>query len=202
MWYDTYTGWRSPIDRLLLDKRPNEGINLKGKTMTDETEDKVVIKPDTSNYTDTRSSAGSKSQHNGSPVAIALAGMTVDEVKDVADTLGLEDLDRYKHLNAGQQRMNLGNRIRGRIKAIDVENAKQVTESKAEGATKAQVKAATKLVSGEDQLAAAVKPIRKEVDARESGAEKERVTKAKTAADKKAAKTATDKAAKTTKKAA
>jgi hypothetical protein len=161
-----------------------------------------LIAPDTSNYTDTRTAGGKRSQHNGSPVAVALAGMTVDEIKDVAEAMGIEDVDKYDKLNAGQVRMNLGNVIRGQISRIDKANAAQVVKANSEDATKAEKSAATKLKSGADQLEAATKATRKVVDKREAEAEKEREDKVTAAAVAKAEKEAEAKVATKTKKAA
>ncbi len=152
--------------------------------------DKTVIKPDTSEYTSARSSSGAKSKHNGSPVAIALQGMNIDEVKEVADSLDIDDVNRYDHLNIGQQRMNTGNRIRGRVKAIDVENARLEAAAVKDDASKADINAAKKLVSGEDQLAKACKTIRVLVDKREASAVKDRETTARAARAAKAVKDA------------
>ena len=40
-----------------------------------------------------------------------LAGLTIEQVKTVATELGV-DANKYDHLNVGQQRMNIGNRLR------------------------------------------------------------------------------------------
>lgn len=155
-----------------------------------------LIQPNTENYTNTRTAGGKRSQHNGSPVAIALAGMTVDEIKDVAEAMGIEDVDKYDKLNAGQVRMNLGNVIRGQISRIDKANAAQVVKANADDATKAEKNAAAKLKSGADQLEAATKATRKVVDKREADAEKEREEKVAAAVEAKAEK---EQAAKTKK---
>ena len=62
------------------------------------------------------STSGKKSFDNGDEVATLLRGKTLDEVYQItSDWVGIsveELIERYKHLNAGQQRMNLGNRLR------------------------------------------------------------------------------------------
>ena len=89
-----------------------------------EATDKITIKPDLEKYTKAKSSTGAASMHNGDVIATELAGATVREVSEVAVKLtGNEELEtKYNHLNIGQQRMNLGNRIRGMISKIDKAN--------------------------------------------------------------------------------
>lgn len=71
-------------------------------------------------YEKVKTAAGSVSYHNGDEVAKKLAGKDLNEVYDiVAAKLGVSDRslkDKYRHLNAGQQRMNLGNRMRKALK--------------------------------------------------------------------------------------
>lgn len=92
---------------------------------TKKDEDKTTIRPNTENYTAGRSSSGAKTQHNGDAVATALDGATVDEaVKLVAEACGgtqSEWREKYAHLNVGQQRMNLGNRLRGVMNKMNKE---------------------------------------------------------------------------------
>lgn len=57
---------------------------------------------------------------NGDQLAAALRGMAPDEVCELADAvfnlaIG-SHMERYQHLNKGQQRMNAGNRIRASVK--------------------------------------------------------------------------------------
>lgn len=89
---------------------------------------KTEIKPDTTGYTKVKSASGSASMHNGDPVATTLAGMNVDECIVIAIAMtGQDDLStRYSHLNIGQQRMNLGNRIRGAVAKIDKANGSAI----------------------------------------------------------------------------
>lgn len=118
-----------------------------------EDDGKVHIRPDLEKYTSTVSSSGSKSQHSGDTVASALAGLTVNEVATIASAMLStketpvtvdELLTRYQKLNIGQQRMNLGNRIRGALNRLEKET---------EG-------------SGYKALAEVVSPIRKRADTR------------------------------------
>lgn len=66
------------------------------------------------------SASGKKSKDNADEVAIMLRGKTLDEVYEIAESrliISAEELKaRYAHLNAGQQRMNVGNRLRAHIK--------------------------------------------------------------------------------------
>jgi colicin import membrane protein len=79
----------------------------------------VQIRPNTESYSKGVSGSGARTLHKGDDVGEGLNGMTVDEVKTVATKMGIEDVDKYDHLNVGQQRMNLGNRIRGAIARMD-----------------------------------------------------------------------------------
>jgi uncharacterized membrane protein YukC len=99
--------------------------------------------------------------------------------------MGVEDVDKYDHLNIGQRRMSLGNRIRGRRKVIEVANAKLVEEAAKEDATKAQKLAAERVKSFEAHLEEVCKGPHKAREARE--AEKAKAAKAKEAAKEKAA---------------
>lgn len=89
----------------------------------------------------------------GDETAVALREKTLDEVYDhAAELIGVavEDLkSKYGHLNAGQQRMNLGNRIRNwpRLQA----KAQQKADAKvAREAAKAEAKAKADEVEDED----------------------------------------------------
>ena len=76
---------------------------------------------DVSDYTRHTTVAGNVSLHNGDKVAKSLAGNTLDETYgEAAKALGVTVASlksRYAHLNPGMQRMNLGNVIRGALKA-------------------------------------------------------------------------------------
>lgn len=67
-------------------------------------------------YEKTKAPGGGTSYHNGDPVASKLAGKTLDEVYAVGAKTLKEDekalRTKYKHLNAGMQRMAIGNRMR------------------------------------------------------------------------------------------
>ena len=103
----------------------NENENENAVENENATEDaKTKITVDKDKYQESRTSSGSKSLSNGDNVALALEGMTADEVYQVADSLIPENdfRDKYKHLNVGMQRMNVGNRIRGFVNKRDKEN--------------------------------------------------------------------------------
>lgn len=74
-------------------------------------------------YTKTKMADGSTHLDNGDVVAAQLRGKTLEEVYEVvADKLGCSEKEliaRYSHLNPGQQRMNLGNRLRGFYKSLE-----------------------------------------------------------------------------------
>lgn len=143
-------------------------------TETQETVESTKIRPDLEKYTKARSASGSITHHNGDAVASALEGLTVDEVASLAvKATGDEELlTRYSHLNIGQQRMNLGNRIRGAIARRNKENEKAVQIAIAEG------KDAPELESGEDKLASLAAPFRKKADERAAKAKAEAEAKA------------------------
>ena len=71
------------------------------------------------------SASGKKSKDNADEVAVMLRGKTLDEVYEIAESwliISAEELKaRYAHLNAGQQRMNVGNRLRACIKKSKAE---------------------------------------------------------------------------------
>lgn len=75
-------------------------------------------------YESSVSYSGVKSLNNGDDVAHFLDGMSPTEVLQAAERiLGFEDgelQEKYAHLNAGQQRMNGGNRIRAALKRQDI----------------------------------------------------------------------------------
>ena len=58
----------------------------------------------------------------GDEVATALAGVDHEALFQFATTAGI-DVAKYDHLNAGQKRMNVGNRLRNLVKKGEVEVA-------------------------------------------------------------------------------
>ncbi|AIZ01482.1 hypothetical protein J3_0035 [Vibrio phage J3] len=92
--------------------------------------EKTVVRPDVDKYQKTRTAKGNTSLHSGDVVAVGLAPLVLSEVYAVAAEMMGVDVDtlvaKYQHLNEGMQRMNLGNRIRGAIAALDKGNAKEV----------------------------------------------------------------------------
>lgn len=74
-------------------------------------------KVDLSHYAKVKSASGNASLDNGDEVAKKLRGAELDDVYKAAAKLLKEPVPalkaRYKHLNPGMQRMNLGNRMRG-----------------------------------------------------------------------------------------
>jgi len=84
-------------------------------------------------YVDSMSISGNKTKHNGDVLAMALEGLTPKEVLCMAETLldfnQGELVERYAHLNKGQQRMNGGNRLRAALKRGDL-TAEQINDYK------------------------------------------------------------------------
>lgn len=74
-------------------------------------------KVDLSHYAKVKSASGNASLDNGDDVAKKLRGAELDDVYKAASKLLKEPVPalkaKYKHLNPGMQRMNLGNRMRG-----------------------------------------------------------------------------------------
>lgn len=84
---------------------------------------KTRIAADVSKYQKSKSASGSTSLNNGDRVAAAMDGLTLDEAyqlaAEVTTTSEAELRAKYAHLNVGQQRMNVGNRIRGALNKLD-----------------------------------------------------------------------------------
>lgn len=69
--------------------------------------EKTRISPKTETMVKTKDGSFHKDDFVGS----TLAGLNIDQVKAIAAELGIE-ANKYDHLNVGQQRMNIGNRLR------------------------------------------------------------------------------------------
>lgn len=91
--------------------------------MAKQEEKEVRIKPKLENYQNGVSGSGKRTKNCGDEIAQALDGFTVEEVTAVAsamrDVPAKELTEKYAHLNVGQQRMNLGNLIRGAVAKLD-----------------------------------------------------------------------------------
>lgn len=162
------------------------------KAATDAKEPTVGIKRE--QYQKSKSASGGASLNNGDVVANGIAGMEVSTIVEIAVKMGVakpakgetpaEDLStKYAHLNVGMQRMNLGNRLRGRIAKINTLNEKALTQAKAGDDEKALAKA-EKAKSGEDQFAAVISPFRKAADKQAAEAQKAKDVAAKEKAQK------------------
>jgi len=75
---------------------------------------KTAIRPDTSKMV----KAKGGSFHKDDFLGHALAGLSVEQVKSIANTVGVE-VSKYEHLNPGQQRMTIGNKLRALTKDVD-----------------------------------------------------------------------------------
>jgi len=69
-------------------------------------------------YVPGTSASGKRTKNNGDAVAQAVEGFNEDELTQVAGKLGVE-LKDYSHLNVGMQIMNIRNRIRGAVNALE-----------------------------------------------------------------------------------
>ena len=150
------------------------------KVEVEKTDPLVNVKRE--NYVSARTAAGTKSLHNNDIVANGLQGLTIDElyvifgkymkfpIKVRAESCA--DVDevqaQYAHLNVGMQRMNMGNRIRGRVGAIDEANLKAEIKAKADG------KEPKSTLTGEEKLAKVLAPFIKAREKREVEATKAR----------------------------
>ena len=103
----------------------------------------AAIRPNTDNYQTAKSASGSTTKHSGDAVAVALVGATLDETYGfVAKVVGVaEDVlrEKYGNANVGQQRMFLGNLIRGGMATKDAEKAARIESAFAENVTEFRV---------------------------------------------------------------
>ena len=112
-------------------------------------------------YTATKTASGQKSLNNGDEVAATLDGLNIDELFKIGVTMLEEDFtEKYSKLNVGMQRMNMGNRLRAKVKTIDAD------EKNEDG-------------TGLKKLQKAASPFVKERDARLATAAKEKEAKQK-----------------------
>lgn len=88
--------------------------------MTEQTEQaaveqtKTVIRPDLKRYVRDKSGNGKRTHRIDDFVARTLAGKSLDVIKASANLLGV-DVAKWEKLNAGQQRMLIGNALRNRL---------------------------------------------------------------------------------------
>lgn len=76
--------------------------------------------------------AGGKSLCNGDDIALQLQGKSLEDVYEIGARFLETTVDalreKYSHLNPGQQRMNIGNRMRGLVKKRDREAAELIAQ--------------------------------------------------------------------------
>lgn len=77
---------------------------------------KTVIRPNLKNYVPAKSSAGKRSHRIDDLTARCLDGKSLEQIKTGADLLGI-DHGKWSHLNNGQQRMLIGNKVRAMLSA-------------------------------------------------------------------------------------
>lgn len=132
--------------------------------MPDTQTEKTRIEIPAENYVKAKAASGSVSRHNGDVVAAGLAGLTIEEVRELASEVldtPVEDLEaKYAHLNVGQQRMNLGNRLRGAVAKMNRAHEKDAEQP-----------------NGDDYFAEVVEPFREAVAEREAAAEEAKAAK-------------------------
>jgi len=88
---------------------------------------KVAIRPDISKMVKTKSG----SYHKDDFIGHALDGLTLAQVKEIAEHVGL-DPAKYVHLNNGQQRMTLGSQLR-KVTATGADEAKETAAATLRG---------------------------------------------------------------------
>lgn len=166
--------------------------------------EKTVIRANTERYQRAKAASGAMSQHNGDVVAQTLAGLPLESVLAIANTMTSTDLTgKYAHLNVGQQRMNLGNRIRGAVAKINksIEKAKDALaafEALADEAKAGKETPVVPTVTGEEVLTtvaaeyvAAAKAAAEQEAAEAASAKAAKEAEAKAKAEAKAAKAKT-----------
>lgn len=144
--------------------------------------DGTKIRPNMENYQTAKSAGGSSTKICGDEVSLALLGATLDEaygfVATVTNTAEAVLREKYGAKNPGQQRMFLGNLIRGASQSKDAEKKARV-----EAAFKQALPGFRESIDG--RLAVAAKAAQ---EAKEAKAKAKEDAKAKAAADKAAAK--------------
>ena len=156
--------------------------------------EKTRIEIETNNYVKGKGPSGGTTFHNGDAVATNLAGLSLEAVYSVASqalSTPVEDLQaKYGHLNPGQQRMNLGNRLRGLVQKVDKANA-NLEEGEEAGPSGAEILADI----ARPFLEAAAAEIKEAEAARQKAAEEKAAEKARKEAEKAEAKAAKEAAA-------
>ena len=150
----------------------------------------VRIKPKLENYTKGVSGSGKRTMNCGDEIAAALDGFTLAEVTTVTSKMRdvpAKDLTaKYAHLNVGQQRMNLGNLIRGAVAKLDKAHDKDKAVVAGIPTLKLECGRFADAVAKRNKAAATAKADR-EAKAAENAKAKAVKEKAKAAAAKKAA---------------
>lgn len=114
-------GW-VPVE---LEDGTEAKFRAKQLTLVGAATDGTKITPAWETLTKVQAASGKRSFDNADAVAIRLRGKTLEEVADIAaELLGEEGepttanalLAKYSHLNAGHQRMCIGNKVRAAMK--------------------------------------------------------------------------------------
>lgn len=155
----------------------------------------TVIRPDTGHYVKVKSASGATSKACGDETSLLLAGATLDETYPfVAKVTGQEESvlrEKYGTKNPGQQRMFLGNLIRGGLASKDEKKVATIQAGLSEHqvafrqGVDARIQADEKVLNQRRDEAAKVKAEAKEK--REAELKAKREAEAKERADKKAA---------------
>ena len=156
---------------------------------------KTQIRPKLDGYTTAKSASGASSKICGDDVSQALVGATLDEAYGfVSKVVSLPEADlraKYGVRNLGQQRMFLGNLIRGAFAGKDAERATQVRANFEAKLPEFRVAIDARLKADADVKAAEKQKAVDEKAAKKAEADKQKADdKAKKAAEKAAEKAA------------
>lgn len=120
----------SALAHLLMTAVADEAGSSSGATATETNTDGTKIRPNMENYQTAKSAGGSSTKICGDEVSLALLGATLDEaygfVATVTNTAEAVLREKYGTKNPGQQRMFLGNLIRGASQSKDAEKKARV----------------------------------------------------------------------------
>lgn len=113
--------------------RPGQAVDLEADADDAEKESRSIVdRGAVSHYVKSKSAKGNVTLHVGDATALALEGKTLDECYAIgAATLGEDEAEmrtRWQHLNVGQQRMLIGNRMRALAKRREKEAAEKLAK--------------------------------------------------------------------------
>lgn len=153
----------------------------------------TTIRPDVSRYQNVRAASGATSKICGDEVSVLLAGAALDEVYSfVSGVVGIDESDlrsKYGDKNPGQQRMFLGNLVRGGLNGKNEEKAERIRNNinQLHVSFRAGVDARLKEAEAQKEAEAKAKAEAKEAAKAAKEAERKAKAEAKAAAKREAA---------------